>query len=189
MNKTTKKPDTTSQQNSQQPPATVPALDAFDLAVGFVLKTRIEGGYVNDPRDPGGETNFGISKRSYPKVNIRDLTRDEAIAIYRRDYWEGADCDKLPAKIGIALFDGAVNQGVGTSKKLLQSAAGVMADGNIGPKTLAAIRSADVEELLTQFLAHRMRRYAFTANAATYMRGWSNRILYLMAYLIRLEVA
>lgn len=185
----TKKTPQAKPQAAVQTPAPPAALDAFDLAVGFVLKERIEGGYVNDPRDPGGETNFGISKRAYPKVNIRALTRDEAVAIYRRDYWDGADCDKLPAKIGIALFDGAVNQGVGTSKKLLQSAAGVTADGDIGPKTLAAVHGADVEDLLTQFLSHRMRRYAFTANAATYMRGWSNRILYLMAFLIRLEDA
>lgn len=78
-----------------------------------MLKDQIGGDYVNDARDPGGETNFGISKRSYPRVNIRDLTRDDAVAIYRRDFWDASNCDALPAKLAVALFDCAVNQGPG----------------------------------------------------------------------------
>ena len=155
----------------------------FDQAVAFVLEDRIEGGYVNDPRDPGGETSFGISKRSYPKVNIKSLTRDGAISIYKRDYWDAAGCDTMPPKIAVAVFDCAVNQGVGIAKRLIQKAAGVGADGIIGPKTRAAIGRANQEDLVVQFLGWRLRRYAFTANASIYMRGWSNRVLYLLAFL------
>jgi lysozyme family protein len=156
----------------------------FDAAVGFVLKEKIEGGYVNDPRDPGGETNFGISKRSYPKVNMKTLTRDGAIAIYKRDYWDAVNCDALPPMLAVALFDCAVNQGAGIAPKLLQRALGASPDGVIGPKTIAAAERADPSEALVQFLGWRLRRYAFTGNAATYMRGWSNRVLYLQQFLL-----
>ncbi len=191
---------TTGAQTPKAPPAapeiasagttvTTPAPSVFDQAVGFVLKERIEGGYVNDPRDPGGETNFGISKRAYPKVNIRALTREEAVAIYRRDYWDANRCDDLPPKIAVALFDAAVNQGSGAARLLLQKAVDVTADGIIGPQTLAAVEAADEDELIVQFLGWRLRRYAFTANAATYMRGWANRVLYLQAFLAGLKEA
>ena len=81
--------------------------DTFDTAVTAVLS--YEGGYVNDPNDPGGETNWGISKRAYPNLDIRNLTRDRAIQIYRRDYWDSLGCDQFPPAIVIALFDSAVN--------------------------------------------------------------------------------
>ncbi len=155
----------------------------FEQAVGFVLKDRIEGGYANDARDPGGETNFGISKRAHPGVNIRELTRDGAIAIYKADYWDKVGCDDLPPRIAVALFDAAVNQGPGIAVKLLQKALGVTADGIVGPLTVAAAERADEGELVVQFLGWRLRRYAFTANASTYMRGWANRVLYLQRWL------
>lgn len=165
-----------------------PAPDAFDRAAAFVLADRIEGGYVNDPRDPGGMTKFGISKRSYPKLDIANLTRDEATAIYRRDYWDAVDGSALPSKIAVAAFDAAVNQGVSAAVLLLQRAAGVDADGVIGPVTKAAIAAADEETLLTEFLSWRLKRYAHTANAATFMRGWANRVLALHAYLLTGEL-
>lgn len=156
----------------------------FDQAVAFVLQDRIEGGYVNDPRDPGGETNFGISKRSYPKENIKGLTRARAIELYRRDYWDKPGCDKLPPKLAVALFDCAVNQGAGIAPQLMQRALGVTADGIIGPVTAAAAAKADQDDAVIQFIGWRLRRYAFTANASTYMRGWSNRVLELHRFLL-----
>lgn len=170
-----------------QEPAPAPEVAAspvFDQAVDFVLGERIEGGYSNDPRDPGGETKFGIAKRSHPGVNIRALTREDAIAIYKAEYWDAARCDDLPGAIAVAVFDSAVNQGVGVAIRLLQKAAGVTADGVIGPKTLAAVEAAEPGELLVQFLGWRLRRYAFTGQAATFMRGWANRVLYLHAFLL-----
>ena len=167
--------------------ATTPRLaetlpDTFLKAVNFVLAKEIEGGYVNDPRDPGGETNFGISKRSYPGVNIKELTRDEAVAIYHRDYWQPVKADSMPPLIAICAFDAAVNQGVRAATTLLQKAAGVAADGQIGPITLKAVNDADPTNLMTEYLGWRLHRYANTANAITYMRGWSNRILRLQRF-------
>lgn len=156
----------------------------FEQAVAFVLADRIEGGYVNDPRDPGGETNFGISKRAYPGENIRELTRAGAISIYHRDYWQACACDALPPALGVATFDCAVNQGTGVAVRLLQTALRVKADGIVGPRTLAAAQAADVFEVLMDLLSWRLRRYAFTANASVYMRGWSKRVLYLLHFLM-----
>jgi lysozyme family protein len=82
---------------------------SFEKAMEFLLKW--EGGYVNDPRDPGGETKYGISKRSHPNVDIANLTVEQATAIYKRDYWDALNLDALPPCFGIAVFDAAVNCG------------------------------------------------------------------------------
>lgn len=85
----------------------------FETAVQIILKH--EGGYVNDPADPGGETKYGISKRSYPKINIKTLSKAAAIEIYRNDYWEAAECDKAAKYFKLMIFDTAVNCGVSTA--------------------------------------------------------------------------
>lgn len=163
-------------------PAEAPPI--FDQAVAFVLHDQIEGGYVNDPRDPGGETKFGISKRSYPREDIKNLTRDRAIEIYKRDFWDSNRCDELPPKLAIAMFDAAINQGAGAARPLLQRTLGVAADGIIGPVTLKAADQADQDEAVLEFLGWRLHRYAHTRNSATFMRGWANRILRLQRFLL-----
>lgn len=85
----------------------------FDRVMNFVLQW--EGGYVNDPNDPGGETKFGISKRSHPHLDIKNLTREEALAIYREKYWDRIGGDKLDYPEALALMDFAVHSGVGTA--------------------------------------------------------------------------
>lgn len=82
---------------------------SFETAFSFTLGH--EGGYVNDSHDPGGETKYGISKRSYPAVDIKSLTLEQAKAIYQRDYWQAASCERMPPKIAIAVFDSAVHHG------------------------------------------------------------------------------
>jgi lysozyme family protein len=89
----------------------------FDKAVQIIL--RLEGGYVNHPNDPGGETKYGISKRAYPDLNIAALTKEQAIAIYKRDYWDKAECDLLEPAFALAYFDMAVNSGVSAARRLL----------------------------------------------------------------------
>ena len=79
----------------------------FEQCLAHVL--RSEGGYVNDPNDPGGETNMGISKRAYPHENIKGMTRARAATIYRRDYWDAVQGDSLPAGLDLVAFDPAVN--------------------------------------------------------------------------------
>jgi lysozyme family protein len=91
----------------------------IDKAVDFVLS--IEGGYVHDPSDPGGETKYGISKRSYPSLDIPSLTVEDAKSIYKRDYWDRCNCDHLERGMDIAVFDCAVNMGVGAAKTILQT--------------------------------------------------------------------
>ena len=148
--------------------------DAFDTAVTAILS--YEGGYVNDPNDPGGETNWGISKRAYPNLDIRNLTRDRAVEIYRRDYWDSLGCDRFPPLIAIALFDGAVNQGPVAAVRILQRALGVTVDGVIGPQTLAAARAANGDTLLADFLADRAVEYAGLPTFRRFGQGWMRRL-------------
>ena len=124
--------------------------EAFDILIGH------EGGYVNNPRDPGGETNWGISKRSYPNVDIRNLTKEGAKEIYRKDYWGRLEADSLPESVRFDLFDTAVNSGPGTAARLLQRACGTAEDGQIGPLTLKAVNAMGQWEIRAKFNACRL---------------------------------
>lgn len=146
----------------------------FNYAVGEVL--REEGGYVNDPRDPGGETKYGISKCAYPKLDIAKLTKDEAIAIYHRDYWLAAKCDQLPPALGVVVFDAAVNQGVSRAIQMLQSAIGVTVDGVIGPQTLSRAKLSP-KTALVAFTTERILHYASLPTWKTYGKGWTSRAI------------
>ena len=134
-----------------------------------------EGGYVNDPRDPGGETKYGISKRSYPNVDIRRLTLDGAKRIYRRDFWDRVHGDHLPYPVAFNLFDGAVNSGPAQSIRWMQRAAGVADDGIIGPNTLAAWAAADPNGLAARFNGHRLMFYTRLKGWRYYSKGWARR--------------
>jgi lysozyme family protein len=148
--------------------------ELFEEAVAFVL--RAEGGYVDDPRDPGGETNMGISRRAYPAEDIQGMTRTRAVEIYRRYYWTACRCDELPGQVAILLFDGAVNQGPIAAIKLLQAEVGVVPDGVIGPKTLAAIRSRNHDDLAVRYASRRAVYYAGLTGFEHYGRGWMLRL-------------
>ena len=112
--------------------------------------------FEDDPKDLGGETKYGISKKAYPLLDIRSLTEEEAKAIYRRDYWDPLMADELPAKLAVVAFDCAVNQGTGRAIRLLQSLLGVEADGKIGPKTIEAAKASD-DNLVWMYLLHRAK--------------------------------
>ena len=124
--------------------------DSFTKLIGN------EGGYVNNPDDPGGETKFGISKRSYPGEDIAGMTLDRAKAIYQRDYWGPAGCDAVPDSIKFHLFDSAVNNGVVRAVKTLQQAVCEGVDGVLGPLTLQAIQSIQPDRLVIRFNAWRI---------------------------------
>jgi len=152
-------------------------MSGFDAAVKMVLKH--EGGYVNHPSDPGGETNFGISKRAYPDVDIANLTEEEAAEIYRADYWGKIKGDLLPVPVAILIFDWAVNSGVSRAVKALQTAVGADADGILGSRTVAAVVEAynasprDICDMITSY------RQTFVRNIKTYEtfgKGWERRI-------------
>jgi lysozyme family protein len=111
----------------------------------LIVFTRLigtEGGYVNSPNDPGGETKFGISKRAYPDVDIKNLTIEGAQQIYFTDFWDKLRLDQVVMGLDEFIFDFAVNSGVPTVARLLQRAVGVLPDGIIGPVTVNAIRSS-----------------------------------------------
>jgi lysozyme family protein len=146
----------------------------FDAFIDRVLSH--EGGYVNDPRDPGGETKFGIAKRSYPAVDIRNLTRADAIAIYERDFWRRVQGDKLPRAFAFQALDAAVNHGIGNAVRWMQRAAGAADDGVIGPLTLAAVNRANPADLVLRFNAERLRFYAKLSTFDAFGRGWVNRV-------------
>lgn len=135
-----------------------------------------EGGYSNNPADPGGETNFGISKRAYPMENIRGMTLARAKTIYLRDYWGPAGCDAVPDGLKFDLFDMAVNSGVTTAIRTLQNAVGATADGIIGPKTLQAINSMPAPRLVARFNGWRLAFMANTTQWDKFSRGWARRI-------------
>lgn len=135
-----------------------------------------EGGYSNNPADPGGETNFGISKRAYPMENIRGMTLARAKTIYLRDYWGPAGCDAVPDGLKFDLFDMAVNSGVTTAIRTLQNSVGARADGIIGPKTLQAINSIPAPRLVARFNGWRLAFMANTPQWDTFGRGWARRI-------------
>lgn len=141
--------------------------DAFDRLIGH------EGGYVNDPRDPGGETKFGISKRSYPHVDIANLTVQDAKNIYHRDFWQPLG-DAHPA-IKFQVFDFAVNSGIQTAIRKLQAAIGVADDGHWGPISAAKLASMDLNDVLMRFMAQRLRFWTKCSAWASMGAGWVNR--------------
>ncbi len=152
----------------------------FDLAFDRLMAN--EGGYVNNPRDPGGETNFGICKRSYPDLDIKKLTRDLARKIYLRDFWQRGRMDALPPELAFQVFDIAVNSGIETALRMLQRAAGVADDGHIGPVTVAAIRSKSVTDLLMLLIAERLDFWRKLSTWKTFGKAWAGRAAQALRY-------
>lgn len=146
----------------------------FDRCLSEVLQH--EGGYVNDPHDPGGETNMGISKRSYPKENIKAMTRARAAVIYRRDFWDAVAGDDLPAGLDLVAFDAAVNSGPSRGAKWLQTALGVAADGKIGPATIAAARKAHPEAVIDRATSARLAWLRTLPTWGRFGKGWARRV-------------
>ena len=148
-----------------------------------IEKTLVnEGGYINDSEDAGGETKFGISKRAYPNVDIKNLTTDEAKAIYKRDYWDRIKGDLIAdEQVAYEIFDTAVNMGVRTASKLAQMALSVHPDGIIGNKTLSALNAINREDFLTRFKLSKIARYTYLCKKnptnKKFLYGWIKRTL------------
>ena len=145
-------------------------LTQFDDIIEVVL--HHEGGYVNDPKDPGGETNFGIAKRSHPDVDIKNLTKDGAKEIYKEVYWDKNKVESLPEDLRHIYFDMCVNQGKGRAVKILQQAAnakgaGLKVDGGLGPKTIGAMKGVELQRVR----AYRVKYYA---DLVTRKPDWKN---------------
>lgn len=146
----------------------------FNHALPILLEE--EGGLVDNPKDPGGLTNYGISQRAYPNVNIRALTPESAGAIYARDYWAPCGADQLPWPLCLFVFDHAVNAGAGTAVRLLQRAARTPDDGKLGPATLAAVQRSDLRNLCRAYNVERVRYYMSLRSFPTFGLGWLGRV-------------
>jgi lysozyme family protein len=147
----------------------------FKEAVEIILYH--EGGYVFNPKDPGGETNFGIAKKYYADLDIKNLKRADASAIYERDYWGRYGIAKLPPCLRLLVFDAAVNQGGGTAILMLQQALGVKETKRIDDETLEKIRTANLATVIQKFVYFRWRRYTENKNFDSFGAGWGKRLL------------
>ncbi len=149
-------------------------MHTFPDCIAHVLAA--EGGLVNDPKDPGGVTKFGISQRSYPTLDIRALSLDEAKAIYQRDYWDQIQGEALPAGLDLLVLDHAVNAGPARAVRLLQHLVGVPEDGLMGPVTLAGVAIADPQDLIARFSELRLDFYRDLPTWRHFGAGWSRRV-------------
>jgi lysozyme family protein len=152
----------------------------FDLAIDRVLGH--EGKYVNDPNDPGGETNWGISKRSYPQLDIKNLTREHAVAIYFRDFWQPLAAGQFHDGLAYQLLDFAINSGIRTAIRAYQRALGVKDDGQFGPKSHAAANAMSETDQIMLLLAERLEFMTNTKNWPAHGKGWSRRIALNLRY-------
>jgi lysozyme family protein len=143
-------------------------------------------GYVNDPLDRGGETKYGVAKNANPDLNITTLDWEAAKRVYFKRYWLAGDCQDMPGRVAVLHFDGCVNHGVGRAAKFMQRAAGVEADGDIGPASLKAINAKDQIALCNLVCDQRAAFYnnivANNPPQVKYLKGWMRRINEMRAY-------
>jgi lysozyme family protein len=157
--------------------------DNFTAALAAVL--AYEGGFSDDPLDPGGMTNKGVTRTVWSEwlgrpASVKEMTQltDKAVApMYKRKYWDAVNGDELPDGLDLCVFDFAVNSGVGRAAKLLQSCLGVITvDGHIGPKTLAAAATCDVKKVIELYGLARLTFLKKLPHWSVYKNGWSNRV-------------
>jgi len=150
----------------------------------FHLVLGEEGGYVNDPRDPGGRTNMGVTQRAWEvflnrdvtETEMRKLTPDAVQTFYKLQYWDKLKGDQLPPGVDYAAFDLAVNSGVSRAARYLQQIAGVVQDGVIGPKSLEAILACDPKQTVEAICEMRLDFLKRLSKFSVYGKGWAGRV-------------
>ena len=143
-----------------------------------------EGGYVNHPKDPGGETNLGVTKRVYEEwggtKDMKDLLVEDVAPIYRKNYWDKLKGDDLPSGLDLCVFDFGVNAGPGRAAKYLQTMIGTVADGGIGPNTLKKVNEYvekhGLEVTIRDYQNRRLGYYESLSTFETFGRGWTRRV-------------
>lgn len=154
----------------------------FEQAFANLLKH--EGGFSDHKDDPGGRTMFGITesvaRRHGYSGDMRNLSIEVAKRIYRESYWDTIFADELPSEIRYAMFDAAVNSGVGQSIRWLQRALNVADDGKLGPVTIGAAKLSDGQTLKAKILSQRLLFMTQLSNWNSFSRGWARRIADLM---------
>ena len=159
------------------------AINNWPQCFAFILKN--EGGYVDNPADPGGATNLGCTKavweqyigRSVTKDDIKALTPNDVMPLYKVKYWDTVRGDDLPEGVDYAVFDFAINSGPSRAAKALQSVLSVTVDGQIGPTTLRALETANPREVATAVCEARLAFLQSLSTYATFGKGWSRRVL------------
>lgn len=154
----------------------------------FAEVLKWEGGYVNDPLDNGGETNLGVTKavwaeyvgRQVADGEMKTLTVDMVRPLYKRNYWDKCQCDKLPSGVDYVVFDFAVNAGCRQSVRFLQRAVGAGVDGIVGPQTLGKVAEHAADDILDSIKTQKENFYAgLVANnpsQSKFIKGWLNRV-------------
>lgn len=135
-----------------------------------------EGGYVNDPKDPGGETKFGVSKRAYPNLDIYNLTLEQAKEIYRKDYWNKCSCDSFPNGVSVMVADFAYNSGSSRAIKCLQSCVGLTPTGVVNQILIDKVKSAPIDTLMLNYKKTRLNFLQELSTWNRYGKGWTNRV-------------
>lgn len=152
----------------------------FDRLIGH------EGGYVNDLQDPGGETNWGVTKRTAQANgytgSMKTMTRQQAYEIYRRAFWLRYNCEQMPDAVAYQFFDAAVNHGFGNASRMLQRAVGVLDDGIIGKYSLEAINRNPISDTLMVLNGERLNFYTRLKNFDRFGKGWVNRVAQNLRY-------
>ena len=150
----------------------------------FALVLKNEGGYVDNPSDPGGATNLGCTKATWEawvghevtKADIQSLMPNDVMPLYKARYWDTVKGDDLPMGVDYAVFDLAINSGPGRAAKTLQSALGVSADGSIGPATIAALKAANAGEIASKICDARLAFLQGLPTWSTFGKGWGRRV-------------
>ncbi|WP_434353006.1 glycoside hydrolase family 108 protein [Psychrobacter sp. HD31] len=146
-----------------------------------------EGGYVNHPKDPGGETNWGVTKRTARangyRGSMRRMTRKDAFGIYYRAFWLRYGCDKMDDLLAFQFFDACVNHGFGNAARMLQRALGVADDGIFGKVTMGKLNSSNNIVLAIKFIAERQEFYTRLRTFSTFGKGWIRRNTNNLEYL------
>tara|TARA_Y100000052_G_scaffold26970_1_gene33183 strand:- start:279 stop:803 length:525 start_codon:yes stop_codon:yes gene_type:complete len=162
------------------------AAENYQKCLAMIL--HHEGGYVNHPKDPGGMTNLGVTKRVYEdwvgysvsEHTMQNLTEEDVAPIYKKNYWDRIKADDLPSGLDLCVFDFGVNAGTGRAAKYLQNLIGTVADGGIGPNTLRALAnyvdSEGVESAIKNYQAERQSYYEKLKTFETFGRGWTRRV-------------
>lgn len=161
----------------------------FERGLTHVL--TMEGSYSEDPYDPGGPTNFGITLGEFVrdkgvaltsdnfaalKAELKAISRTSVRRIYRENYWQAADCQALPDALAVFHFDAAVNQGVFGAARMLQQAVGADIDGEIGPLTLSGVAAMSVPDALARYAEARRQHYRSLSTFWRFGRGWLSRV-------------
>jgi len=156
--------------------------DNFPKSLAAVLVH--EGGFVNNPKDPGGMTNLGCTKTVWQEhcghevdeKAMRALTPNDVGPLYKTKYWDKIKGDDLPSGVDYVVFDAAINSGPGRATKWLQACVGVEPDGGIGQKTLAAVRAMDAKQLIDDYSKRRLSFLSDLTTWETFGRGWARRV-------------